>query len=294
MIKELIKLHNGTMSIESNTASESPDGSHGSTFTVTLPLGKDHLSAEFIEESASASEVLTQRKYALGIIEEASSWIVGRGMGTPGVEGTLGTPSEFGVGSSEGSAGSGSGSGGSGGSGGGGAGSDERESSEGSRLDRSMLFFSKTDVILLGALPPPSLSPSTASTSSRSSSSSSSSRPALPPPIPRPLASPSPHYGSIHSLYKSHPWPLVGLPPYESWPQSLKTTTSYILASTYPSALWWGPSLILMYNDAYASMSLSKHPSIFGKAGSEAWGELWDSLGGGGGEGDERGGGGEE
>lgn len=34
-----------------------------------------------------------------------------------------------------------------------------------------------------------------------------------------------------------------------------------------------------MYNDAYASMSLSKHPSIFGKAGSEAWGELWDSLG---------------
>ncbi|KZS90697.1 CheY-like protein [Sistotremastrum niveocremeum HHB9708] len=117
------------MPITTNTASESPDGSHGSALSVNLSLGKDHLSAKFIEESASASEVLTQRKYALGIIEEASSWIVGKGMGTLGAEWMLGTPS--------------------GGGGSGGAGSDERESSEGSRSDRSMLFFSKTAVILL-------------------------------------------------------------------------------------------------------------------------------------------------
>lgn len=43
--------------------------------------------------------------------------------------------------------------------------------------------------------------------------------------------------------------------------------------------LWWGPELVLLYNDAYKEMAGSKHPQIFGERGSVSWGELWDSIG---------------
>jgi len=36
---------------------------------------------------------------------------------------------------------------------------------------------------------------------------------------------------------------------------------------------------VLIYNDKYADMAGKKHPRIFGKRGSEAWGELWERLG---------------
>lgn len=36
---------------------------------------------------------------------------------------------------------------------------------------------------------------------------------------------------------------------------------------------------MLIYNDAYAIMSTSKHPRIYGQRGQLAWSELWDALG---------------
>lgn len=36
---------------------------------------------------------------------------------------------------------------------------------------------------------------------------------------------------------------------------------------------------MLIYNDAYAIMSTTKHPNIYGQRGQVAWGELWDTLG---------------
>jgi hypothetical protein len=37
--------------------------------------------------------------------------------------------------------------------------------------------------------------------------------------------------------------------------------------------------MVIIYNDAYAVMAGSKHPEIFGKTGSTAWSELWETLG---------------
>ena len=45
------------------------------------------------------------------------------------------------------------------------------------------------------------------------------------------------------------------------------------------NAIFWGPDLVLIYNDAYAIMSTSKHPRIYGQRGHLAWGEVWDALG---------------
>ncbi|WVQ95071.1 hypothetical protein IAU59_002164 [Kwoniella sp. CBS 9459] len=43
LVKELIRLHGGTLTLTSVTTQESLDDSHGSTFTVSLPIGQDHL-----------------------------------------------------------------------------------------------------------------------------------------------------------------------------------------------------------------------------------------------------------
>lgn len=80
-------------------------------------------------------------------------------------------------------------------------------------------------------------------------------------------------------------WDKHILGPMDKWPTSLKTTISIVMACPYPVspssdssrvrfssrstqwAVWWGPELALVYNEAYAEMSGKKHPSFFGKAG---------------------------
>lgn len=108
-----MRLHGGTLDVESNTAEESLDGSHGSTFTVTLPLGKDHLPPAAIEDDAAADE-MPRSKYALGLVDEANQWD---------------NENESSSGSS----------------------SDPSQPSDksGSALDPSTLFFEKDDVILV-------------------------------------------------------------------------------------------------------------------------------------------------
>ena len=44
-------------------------------------------------------------------------------------------------------------------------------------------------------------------------------------------------------------------------------------------AVWWGPDVVLIYNDAYREMAGTKHPQIFAQRGSVSWGELWESIG---------------
>ncbi|KAG9051351.1 hypothetical protein FS837_008446 [Tulasnella sp. UAMH 9824] len=79
-----------------------------------------------------------------------------------------------------------------------------------------------------------------------------------------------------------YPWENHPLGPMELWPQSLKSALSAVMAAPYPWAVWWGPELTILYNDAYATMCGTKHPGLFakaGKIGSVAWGELWEELG---------------
>nr|XP_019011586.1 uncharacterized protein I206_03688 [Kwoniella pini CBS 10737]OCF50367.1 hypothetical protein I206_03688 [Kwoniella pini CBS 10737] len=73
LVKELIKLHGGAMSINSVTALESVDGSHGSTFAVRIPLGSDHLPSDAVEDDQIVSKH-SQTTYGQGIIDEAIQW----------------------------------------------------------------------------------------------------------------------------------------------------------------------------------------------------------------------------
>ncbi|TRM62099.1 hypothetical protein BD626DRAFT_548830 [Schizophyllum amplum] len=116
LTKELVHLHGGELTVESHDDSHDD---HGSTFAVSLPLGKDHLppgSVHLEEEFA-----VGRRRYGQGIVNDAIMWsrTTDAGDHTPASDaGSLASDA------------SGTGSG-------------------GSKLDPATMFFKKTDIVLI-------------------------------------------------------------------------------------------------------------------------------------------------
>ena len=52
-----------------------------------------------------------------------------------------------------------------------------------------------------------------------------------------------------------------------------------MLNSRYPIALYWGPELALLYNDAWSPIPGGKHPWALGRPAREVWAEIWDDIG---------------
>ncbi|MDI1341238.1 PAS domain-containing protein [Polaromonas sp.] len=62
------------------------------------------------------------------------------------------------------------------------------------------------------------------------------------------------------------------------WPQSLRSVVNLMLGSAFPMFVAWGPSLSLLYNDAYAEVLGAKHPQALGHPFYEVWHELQADL----------------
>jgi PAS domain S-box-containing protein len=56
-----------------------------------------------------------------------------------------------------------------------------------------------------------------------------------------------------------------------NWPPCLKTVVGIVLRSRNPMCVWWGPSLINIYNDDYIPLLGKKHPQSLGKPVTEPW-----------------------
>lgn len=70
--QELVRLHGGSLWIESKTVDESPDGSHGSVFHVTFPLGHEHLERSQVDFSSDGR--CEHGNYGRGVLEETWQW----------------------------------------------------------------------------------------------------------------------------------------------------------------------------------------------------------------------------
>ena len=86
--------------------------------------------------------------------------------------------------------------------------------------------------------------------------------------------------GEMGELMRQIDWATTPLGPTENWPQSLRTALSICLLSRFPMLIWWGPELVMLYNDAYRLILGSvKHPRSMGQRGQECWPEIWDVIG---------------
>ncbi|MGA8086023.1 MAG: ATP-binding protein [Terracidiphilus sp.] len=84
----------------------------------------------------------------------------------------------------------------------------------------------------------------------------------------------------MSQLISSYDWSTTPLGHVACWPDSLKAAVRILVTSRFPMWMAWGPELTVLYNDAYASVTLGeKHPWALGKPAPEVWHEIWPQIG---------------
>jgi two-component sensor histidine kinase len=95
-------------------------------------------------------------------------------------------------------------------------------------------------------------------------------------------AEPAPDFlaggGEMAAAMRAFDWSATPLGEPDGWPQTLKTCLRIMLASRQPMWVWWGPSLINFYNDAYLPIIGGKHPGALGQPAQQVWSEIWHQI----------------
>ncbi len=81
-------------------------------------------------------------------------------------------------------------------------------------------------------------------------------------------------------LIRTREWGRSELGPIEDWPESLRTTVSLCLSSSFPINVIWGPRYVQIWNEAYAKVCGDKHPGELGSDYRECWASAWPAIGG--------------
>jgi PAS domain S-box-containing protein len=85
--------------------------------------------------------------------------------------------------------------------------------------------------------------------------------------------------GQMGALIRARDWTQTPLGPIEGWPQSLRSALAICLGSRAAIGIYWGPDLILLYNDAWRELVGEKHPSALGRPAREVFPEIWETIG---------------
>ena len=86
-------------------------------------------------------------------------------------------------------------------------------------------------------------------------------------------------FGEMAQLIESFDWSGSPLGPPAQWPQSLKTVLNICLRSRFQLAIYWGPELIFLYNDAESEVIGAMHPYALGKPAREVLVDMWETVG---------------
>lgn len=86
--------------------------------------------------------------------------------------------------------------------------------------------------------------------------------------------------GEMGALIRAHAWSGTSLGPVECWPRALNTAVRAMLNTCQPTAIFWGPDAICLYNDAYGrTLGSERHPASLGRPAREVWAEIWPLVG---------------
>lgn len=83
----------------------------------------------------------------------------------------------------------------------------------------------------------------------------------------------------MSSRLRDFDWSGHPLGPPSSWPDELRVAVGVCLHATVPTAIYWGPDLRLIYNDAWAPIPAERHPAAIGRPAAGVWSEIWDVVG---------------
>ncbi len=85
---------------------------------------------------------------------------------------------------------------------------------------------------------------------------------------------------AMSELISSYDWSTTPLGHVAGWPDSLRAAVRIVVTSRFPMWMAWGPELTILYNDAYARVTLgTKHPWALGKPAPKVWPEIWADIG---------------
>lgn len=85
--------------------------------------------------------------------------------------------------------------------------------------------------------------------------------------------------GDLGNQIRSLDWTTSPLGVPQGWSQPLRSALSICLHSSFPTAIYWGPELRLLYNDAWAPIPGERHPWALGRPAHEVWADIWNVVG---------------
>ncbi|MFF5078945.1 SpoIIE family protein phosphatase [Actinoplanes sp. NPDC000266] len=88
-----------------------------------------------------------------------------------------------------------------------------------------------------------------------------------------------PELPSASRLVHEADWSATALGARDGWDPAVAATIELLLGSPMPMAYSHGDDFLLIYNDAYADLIGSLHPSALGRPAAEAFGDLWRAPG---------------
>ncbi len=68
----------------------------------------------------------------------------------------------------------------------------------------------------------------------------------------------------------------IGAP--QGWCRSLQLSLDICLHSSFPTAIYWGPDLRLLYNDSWAPVAGRRHPAALGRPAQAVWPDIWHII----------------
>ena len=85
--------------------------------------------------------------------------------------------------------------------------------------------------------------------------------------------------GEMASRIRETDWAAHPLGPHEHWPEPLRIALGIALGSSFPTAVYWGSELHLLYNDAWQPVAGHRHPWAMGRPAAEVWPDIWSVVG---------------
>ncbi len=64
----------------------------------------------------------------------------------------------------------------------------------------------------------------------------------------------------------------------DTWPVALRSALGIALNSAFPTCIYWGSDLRLLYNDAWSVIPGPRHPACLGERAADVWSDIWPVI----------------